>query len=416
MGTSEDREESGSMNATTEPGPDPQGSPPSDPLPPNDPRPPQPPAPVRWLRRDTQSPLGGVATGIATYFGINPILVQVAFVVTTAFSGFGVLAYIASWLLIPGPSDSETRPVTITSNTVRAVLGVLFAIGAASTTLTLGPNTFEVALLPLILVAGGFYLLNQRDREHTHPATPPPFAQPVSQPAPGQPTPSQPASGQPAPTQQHWADVDASAALPVPYEPPGPPVTSVTLAAAAVAIGLLVTINQFGASIPAAAVIGTALAVLGAGLLYGAFNGRPRGLVPVALLLVLGLAVAPALDAFGEGGTGTREYSPVSQADVRDTYDLGAGPLDLDLRRVNFTEDQTINVNVGAGYAEIWLPNDVNVNVEAETSAGYVELFGREYAGVFSSASDSRTVEQEGRPTINLNVDVTFGYVEVRRG
>lgn len=422
MGPVEDREESGGMNATTES--DPAAS---DPLPPNDPRPPQPPPPLRWLRRDTQSPLGGVATGIATYFGINPILVQVGFVVTTAFSGFGLLAYIAGWLLIPRPTDAETRPVTITSNTARAVVGVLFAIGAASSTLTFGPNTFEVTLLPLILIAGGFYLLNQRDREHTHagltppsPRTQPTAPDPAAQHLTSQYSTSQHSVNQQSGNQhsvnQHWADVDARPAMPIPYEPPGPPVTSVTLAAAAVVIGLLVTINQFGASIPAAAVIGAALAVLGAGLIYGAFNGRPRGLVPIALLLLMGLAVAPALDAFGEGGTGTREYAPVTQAAVRDAYDLGAGPLELDLRRVNFTEDQTINVNVGAGYAEIWLPSDVNVDVDAKASAGYVEVFGREYAGVFSSASDSRTVDQEGRPTITLNVDITFGYVEVRRG
>ncbi len=377
------------MNATTETDSSPNPDPPSDP------RPHQPPPPVRWLRRDTDSPIAGVATGIATYFGVTPILVQIAFIVTTAFSGFGVLAYIAGWLLIPRPSDPETRPVTITSNTGRAIIGVLFAVGAASSTLTFGPNTFEITLLPLALVGAGFYLLNQRDRG--------PGAELVT------PSPQAPS---------HWADVE-TAPTPVgsvPHAPPGPPVTSVTLAAVAVVIGLLVTIGQFGVTIPAAATFGAALTVLGAGLIYGAFYGRPRGLVPVGLLLVMGLAIAPAVDAFSEGGTGTREYSPITQSAVLDAYDLGAGPLDLDLRQVDFTEDQTITVSVGAGYAEIWLPEDVNVIVDAETSAGYVELFGREYTGVFASGQDARSANELDRPTINLVVDVTFGYVEVRRG
>lgn len=392
------------MNATTDPAPLPPDEE-TGPQPPNDPRPPQPPPPVRWLRRDTQSPLGGVATGLATYFGINPILFQVGFVVTTAFSGFGLLAYIAGWLLIPGPTDPETRPVTITSNTARAVFGVLFAIGAASSTLTLGPNTFEITLLPLVLIAGGFYLLNQREQSPSFTAT-------SSSSSATPPPPRTP----PPPTQAHWADVDAAPVMPVPAEPPGPPVTSVTLAAVAVAIGLMVTLDQFGATIPATATFGAAMAVLGGGLIYGAFYGRPRGLVPIGVLLVMGLAIAPAVDAFAEGGTGTREYSPVTQDAVLDTYDLGAGPLDLDLRRVDFTEDQTITVNVGAGYAEIWLPEDVNVTVDAEASAGYVEVFGREYAGVFASGADTRSAGEADRPTVNLIVDVTFGYVEVRRG
>ena len=357
---------------------------------------PQPPPPARWLRRDNNSPIGGVATGIANYFGITPILVQIAFVVSVAFSGFGALAYIACWALIPKPSDPETRPVTITSDTGRAIFGILFAVGAASTTLTLGPNTFEITLLPLVLIAAGFYLLNQRDPS-VEPRTAPSTVNAGAAPA-------------------HWADVNTAPAPPAPVEPPGPPVTSVTLAVAAVVIGLLVTINQLGASIPAVAVFGAALATLGGGLIYGAFFGRPRGLVPLALLLTMGLTVSPAVDAFSEGGTGSREYSPIAQADVQNTYDLGAGPLELDLRQVDFTEDQSIAVNVGAGYAEIWLPNNVNVTVDAEASAGYVEVFGREYAGVFSSGSDSRTAEEAGRPTVTLVVDVTFGYAEIRRG
>ena len=376
------------MNATTE------ADAAQNPDPPNDPRPPQPPPPVRWLRRDNQSPIAGVATGIATYFGVAPILVQIAFIVTTAFSGFGVLAYIAGWLLIPRPSDPETRPVTITSDTVRAIIGVLFAVAAASSTLTFGPNTFEITLLPLILIGAGFYLLNQRDRDRV-------------------------TVGAPSPQRtSHWANVETEPVHvePTPTEPPGPPVTSVTLAAVAVVIGLMVTIGQFGVTVPAIATFGAALTVLGAGLIYGAFFGRPRGLVPIGLLLAIGLAVAPAVDAFSEGGTGTREYSPVTQAAVQDTYDLGAGPLELDLRRVDFADDQSITVNVGAGYAEIWVPDDVNVVVDAEASAGYVEVFGREYAGLFATGQDSRSVEEMDRPTITLVVDVTFGYAEVRRG
>lgn len=408
MGIDGTEEEGGGMNATTD-----HDAPPDDtggPLPPADPRPdpgPQPPPPVRWLRRATDSPLGGVATGLANYFGITPLILQVVFVALTAFSGFGVLAYIACWFLIPSPSDPETRPVTITSDTSRAILGVLFAIGAASTTLTLGPNTFEITLLPLILIAAGVYLLNQREIDRRLPA---PAAAPAASAVAETPTQTM---AVPASPTAHWADIDVGPP-PVP-EPPSPPVTAVTLAVAAVVIGVLLTINQFGASIPAVAVIGAAIAVVGGGLIYGAFRGRARGLVPVGLLLMLGLVVAPAIDAFSEGGTGTREYAPTSQAEVLDAYDLGAGPLELDLRRVEFTEDQTITVDVGAGYAEIWLPSDVNVDVNADVTAGYVELFGRENAGVLAEGSAS----QSGRPdlpTLTLDLEVTFGYVEVRRG
>lgn len=368
---------------------------------------PPPAPPVRRLRRAPDSPLGGVATGIAQYLDVSPLLVQVAFVASTAIGGFGVLAYIACWFLIPTPSDPETRPVTITSDTTRAVFGVLFAIGAASTSLTFGPGTFEITVIPLLLIAAGFYLLNQREGSNSEPASG--------------------AAAAPAAPVSHWANVDptVTTASPIEPEPPRPPVTSVTLAAAAVAVGLLLTIDQFGPDIPAAAVFGTALTVVGAGLVYGAFRGRARGLVPIGLLLAAGLAISPAVDALTEGGTGTRDFTPVDEADVRSSYDLGAGPLELDLRRVAFTEDHTIDVNVGAGYAEVWLPADVNVAVDSEVAAGYADLFGREVAGLFADGSATRSAravdpavpaDAEDRPTITLVVDVTFGYVEVHHG
>ena len=50
------------------------------------PPPPQPPPPpIRRLQRGPGGPVGGVATGIGYYFGIDPVIVQIAFVVLTVF-------------------------------------------------------------------------------------------------------------------------------------------------------------------------------------------------------------------------------------------------------------------------------------------------------------------------------------------
>ena len=409
------------------------------PIPPSTP-PPTPPPPVRRLRRAPDSPLGGVATGIASYFDLTPIVVQVAFVASAAIGGFGALAYIACWFLIPKPSDPETRPVTITSDTTRAVFGVLFAVGAVSSSLTVGRGTFEITVIPLLLIIAGFYLLNQRTQSAAPAQRPDPSFSSDAFSSDGNPSDGNPSeafssdllpneafpAGQSITSefeseQRHWADVDTFA-QPAEPRPPSPPVTSVTLATTAVVVGLLLTVNQFGPSISAVAIFGAALAVIGGGLVYGAFRGRARGVIPVGLLLILGLAVSPAFDALADGGTGNREYRPLTEETVRDVYDLGAGPLELDLRRVDFTEDRTISVNVGAGYAEIWVPIDVNVEIDAETTAGNVDLFGRETAGVYADATASRsalvgqTESSADRPTITIEADVTFGYVEVRRG
>ncbi len=45
----------------------------------------------------------GVAGGLAEYFGVSPMLVRAAFVVGTAFSTIGAVAYLILALLMPNP-------------------------------------------------------------------------------------------------------------------------------------------------------------------------------------------------------------------------------------------------------------------------------------------------------------------------
>jgi phage shock protein PspC (stress-responsive transcriptional regulator) len=55
-------------------------------------------------RSTTDRRIGGVAGGIAAYFGVDPTLIRVAWVIA-AVMGFGILAYIILWIVLPeGPS------------------------------------------------------------------------------------------------------------------------------------------------------------------------------------------------------------------------------------------------------------------------------------------------------------------------
>jgi len=61
---------------------------------------------TRLTRSDTDKKLGGVCGGLAAYFGIDSTLVRVGFVVA-ALMGWGVLAYIILWIVLPsGPSST----------------------------------------------------------------------------------------------------------------------------------------------------------------------------------------------------------------------------------------------------------------------------------------------------------------------
>lgn len=54
------------------------------------------------LTRDTKNKmLGGVCSGIGSYFGVDPTIVRVVWVLLALGAGFGVIAYIICWLIIP---------------------------------------------------------------------------------------------------------------------------------------------------------------------------------------------------------------------------------------------------------------------------------------------------------------------------
>ena len=45
--------------------------------------------------------VAGVCAGLAAYFGVDPTLVRLAFVLVTLFGGLGVLFYLCAWIVIP---------------------------------------------------------------------------------------------------------------------------------------------------------------------------------------------------------------------------------------------------------------------------------------------------------------------------
>jgi phage shock protein C len=61
----------------------------------------------RLMRSTNDRVIAGVAGGVAQYFGLDPTLVRVAWVVAVVFGGFGFLAYIILWIVLP---EGEQEP------------------------------------------------------------------------------------------------------------------------------------------------------------------------------------------------------------------------------------------------------------------------------------------------------------------
>lgn len=111
------------------------------------------------LQRDLQrKKLGGVASGLANYFGIDAIWIRLMFVLLFVFWGFGLLPYVILWIAVPG-ADNLTEDEKLKKfyrNPDRKVLG-----GVAS-----GLSSYlnvEIALIRLafliMLIPGGVGLI-----------------------------------------------------------------------------------------------------------------------------------------------------------------------------------------------------------------------------------------------------------------
>lgn len=60
---------------------------------------------TRLTRSETDKVIAGVAGGLAAYFGIDPTLVRVAWVIA-GIMGWGILAYVILWIVLPKGTTS----------------------------------------------------------------------------------------------------------------------------------------------------------------------------------------------------------------------------------------------------------------------------------------------------------------------
>ena len=126
----------------------------------------------------------------------------------------------------------------------------------------------------------------------------------------------------------------------------------------------------------AAALLGGAVAIIGAALVIGAWWGRARWLVAPAVVLTLIAASFSALDVPLGGGIGDRDHRPRTFAAVDSDYELGIGSLDVDLSRVDFAgRTKTINATVGIGEMKVWVPDGVRVVLDEHLAIGEIDNF-----------------------------------------
>lgn len=348
---------------------------PTPPLPP----PPPPAPPVRRLVRDPYSRLGGVASGVAHYYGLDVSLVRLLFVILALSTGIGFVAYFLAWLIIPRadvwPPAGPPRPLRSLSNRDigigLALVGALLAIAMGG-----GDGGF---VIPVVLIGGGVWLLLQGEN-----------------------------SGAPAAATGGTA-AGTAAFTPAPPAPAGAPVPAG--AGGGLGGGLPPTAyaaapGPVGAPVPPR----SRRRRLGIGLLVGFLVA----VVVLPLLAIGGLAIAIARGGIDIEGD-TRTYTVDSAADLPLTIDTDAGEVTIDLSGLtpselaSLDEPATIDARLDFGSLEVIVPDGIEADIDATTDLGDVNLFGRTDDGFRNHLS--RTVDD---PDLRITLDVGAGEVVVR--
>lgn len=125
--------------------------------------PPQVEQPRRLMRSREDRVVGGVAGGLGAYFGIDPVIVRLVFVVLALAGGGGILAYIIAWIVIPeAPEDGMPAPERSGWSTPVLAGLVLVALGGLLLADQLLPAFSWRYVGPVLLILFGGLLLAQR--------------------------------------------------------------------------------------------------------------------------------------------------------------------------------------------------------------------------------------------------------------
>ena len=130
----------------------------------------------KLTRSDSDKIIAGVCGGIATYIGVDPVIVRLLFLLLAFATGIGLFLYLILWIIMPeedledsiylnGESAPATKPVD--ESTQMRTLGVMLLIfGGFFLLKQIGIFDWISAGIfwPIVLIGVGIYLLVVRNK------------------------------------------------------------------------------------------------------------------------------------------------------------------------------------------------------------------------------------------------------------
>lgn len=377
---------------------------------------PPPIAPPRVLRRTRNGRVGaGVAGGLGSYFGVDPVLFRVVFATSAFFGGAGILAYLLAWAAIPD-EGTERAPIDGLVTGLRrrgvplwvaVVIGSILLWAVAFSWWLPGPFFPAVAIAVLLIAIYG----RRQWQAETTPTVD------LTKPADNGAT-----AGTPAPHQRPaWADEarawarESRAAARV-RRRRARPIALSTVAVLAITLVTLGFIDSI-TGIPAVVYFWTALGIVTLGLLVGAISRRfPFSVLWLVIPSLVGVIALAGSHASFHDGVGQRTWTPTSTPAAQ--YRLGVGHSTLDLRSMPALDTaRTVRVTAGAGWIQILVPKSANVRFEANVHIGEIDVDndgGRTDGGIGVSRTVPAPAGATGAP-LTISVHLADGRIEIDR-
>ena len=420
--------------------------------------------------RSDQRWFAGVAGGVASRLGIDPLLARGLAVVIGIVTGLGFFLYGLAWLFLP-QSDGrihaqEALRGNISKGFVGSVIFILLNLGSANES-HFGPwgssSGWPGGLVIVALAVGfGIWYSNKHrggmPGSGGRPVPPMPPTTPGSPPT-GYPTPAYPSAG---PSAGHGPDAHGSGGYdPTGYDPSGygqagygpsgqagygpsgqagygqgtavatyarprrtdvaKPLHALTLATLGVAVLTVAAVALFNVVISPVAggavvlALGGALAVVAVGVVVAGLLGRRAGgLAPIGVLLAVSLLLASASTSWPAAqDTGNKTVHLTSAQQAKTVPSLGAGSLTLDLTAPALLTDATgsspvkVTTDVGVGQIVVQVPKGVAAQVKAQVDVGSVN--GQGGTGVKQTLNYGT-----GSPVLVVDAHVGLGQILVQ--
>lgn len=395
-----------------------------------------------WRTRPVRTPddakIVGVCGGFGRRYGVDPVLIRVAFVVAALWGGVGIFLYALSWLLLRDAGDEVSsgeallgRGEASGSKGVAIALVVVVLIsaptfGGSGATFFVGAGALMVAAL-----LAGWYGLHRRtptppagwaevsavrppDHESTAPWTRAGHTgqAPGSGPAAPYGPPPAPPTWDPLGTAPFAWDLPEPGAAPEPEPEPEPRsrLTRVTIGLAILAAAICTGLSQLDGItwLDATTIAAISLIVVAGGLLIGALTRRGHGLLvvagPLAGFVLLSSLVHPYLPEDGWANTGELRVDITEPAQLAEPVTNEIGSVTVDMTGLELDRDRSYSISNNVGEVRVLLPEGLRVDATCHTDIGTVDC------------PDANTADlPDDEPVLTLDVDNDLGSVEVTR-